>query len=829
MLFERSYEKGGDFLKIDLGTFALILILSNIIQAIFIYFQAAINKKYQGLKEYALGSIFLSLGFLFIFLQSIAQHAFIINITGNSLIILAAMFQYIGLMRFIGRKVNLRFICLLLAISVSFLTYFSIYNNITLRVVDVASAISLIFFMTARGLLRKGKSLIVFQTRVLGSIYLVFALLSLIRAITAIFSEPLYTSFTPVIMQVLSYATVFTITLFTTFGFIYIINLRLISEISESKEHFEQIFNLSPDAALITTFSDGRIVNFNQGFIGYFGYTHDELIGKSLYDLNIYEDINSLQDTLRILNEKGLIKNTEKRFICKDNRRIICIVSYEKIIINGTPHIISFAHDITERKANEDGLKESEEKYRFLTEFASDVTWVYDLTNKKYEYVSPSVFELRGITAEEAVRERFEDSFTPETFPILKDLIVKNMKVIPSNHISNEYFIAEVQQPCNNGVNIWAEISIKFNISDLGNIEIFGVSRNIEKRKKFEKQVIYLSYHDQLTGLFNRRFYEEEIKRIDKPENLPIALVMIDVNGLKLINDAFGHVTGDILLEKVSNVFKSECRENETVARIGGDEFIVFLQKTSSEAAKRFIERIQTSVSRENIYDITLSLSLGYAIKQESNDDISKILNKAENDMYRNKLSEKSTLRNTSIVAILNLVYKKSSFEKLHSKRVEALCENIATKLNWDKEAVAEIKAAGLMHDIGKIGVDDSIINKPSRLTDFEFSEIKRHSETGFRILSSSNEFDKIAEYVLEHHERWDGKGYPRGLKGEEISIQARIITIADSYDVMKSERAYCNNMSENEAVIEIKKCAGTQFDPKLSRFFIENILEKTW
>ena len=816
-------------MKIDLSTVAIILILSNIIQAVFIFVHAAINKKYQGLKEYAMGSIVLAVGFLFIFLQSLVKPSAFIDVIGNSLIILAAIFQYSGLMRFIGSKVNYRFIFVLFIVSCFLLSYFSIYSNITARVVDVAVTISIIFAITAQGLFKKNLTLIVYKTKALGFMYILVAMLSLIRAVTAIVSQPLYSSLTPVAMQVLSYLTVFIVTLFTTFGFIYIINLRLISEIREGKEHFEQIFNLSPDAALLTSFSDGKIVNFNQEFLAYFGYTFNEIIGKSLYDLNIYEDINSRQDMLKILNEKGLLKNTEKSFIRKDGRRIICIVSYEKIMLNGAPHVISIAHDITERKVSEEGLKDSEEKYRFLTEFASDVTWVYNLSEKKYTYVSPSVFELRGLTAEEAENELFEDSFTPETFSILMDSITKNLEKIISTPESNDYFVTEVQQPCKNGEIIWTEVSTKYYYNDNGDIEIIGVSRNIERRKKFEKQVLYLSYHDQLTGLYNRRFYEEELKRLDTHQNLPIALVMVDVNGLKLMNDAFGHVSGDILLEKVSNVFKSECRSNEIVSRIGGDEFVVLLPKSNKEDAKKFVERLKAAISKEKIYDVNLSVSIGMAIKQNANDDILKVYNRAEDDMYRNKLAERSIIRKKTIAIIMNSLYKKNYVEKLHSKRVEGLCECIANELHWDKEAVNEIKTAGLMHDIGKIGISDFIVSKTDKLSEAEFNEIKRHVENGYRILSSSSEFNSIAEYIYEHHERWDGSGYPRGLKGEEISIQGRIIAIADSFDVMKSERAYCREISETEAISELKKGAGTQFDPDLARLFVEKVLEKPW
>jgi len=178
---------------------------------------------------------------------------------------------------------------------------------------------------------------------------------------------------------------------------------------------------------------------------------------------------------------------------------------------------------------------------------------------------------------------------------------------------------------------------------------------------------------------------------------------------------------------------------------------------------------------------------------------------------------------------IINTLYEKSNREMLHSKRVSEICEDIATKMNFARDDVNQIRIAGLMHDIGKIGIDGKILNKPEKLNNDEWTEMKRHPEIGYRILSSVNEFSEIADYVLEHQEYWNGKGYPRGLKGEEISMQARIITVADAFDAMTSNRTYGKALSEEEATNEIRRCSGTQFDPFIARVFIEKCLEKEW
>lgn len=184
-------------------------------------------------------------------------------------------------------------------------------------------------------------------------------------------------------------------------------------------------------------------------------------------------------------------------------------------------------------------------------------------------------------------------------------------------------------------------------------------------------------------------------------------------------------------------------------------------------------------------------------------------------------------MRVRTVQIILNAFYEKSKIEQLHSIKVSEICEAIAIKLNLDKAEVYQIKIAGLMHDIGKIEIDETILSKPEKLNAEEWNVIRKHSEMGYQILSSVNEFAKIADYVLEHHERWDGKGYPNGLKGEEISLPARIIAGADAYDAMTRKRTYSPALSEEAAVMEIKNCAGTQFDPEIVRIFVEKVLEK--
>lgn len=352
---------------------------------------------------------------------------------------------------------------------------------------------------------------------------------------------------------------------------------------------------------------------------------------------------------------------------------------------------------------------------------------------------------------------------------------------------------------------------------------------DISERKQKEKEILFLSYHDHLTGIYNRRFYEEELMRLDIKENLPMTLMMADVNGLKLINDSFGHFMGDQLLKKAADAMQKGCRKNDIVARLGGDEFIVILPKTDSSEAEEVVKRIKELSLAEKVGGVKLSISFGYETKYREEHNVQEIVKKAEDHMYRHKIYESSSTRGKTIDIIMSTLYEKSHRELFHSKRVSKLCEEIAVKMNLGQEFISQIKIAGLIHDIGKMGIDENILNKPEQLSVHEWAEMQKHPEIGYRILSSANEFSEMARFVLEHQERWDGTGYPKGLKGQEISLSGRIIGVADAYDAMTSDRSYRKGLSEEKVLKEIRKCAGTQFDPEVAKVFIEKVLEKTW
>ena len=332
-----------------------------------------------------------------------------------------------------------------------------------------------------------------------------------------------------------------------------------------------------------------------------------------------------------------------------------------------------------------------------------------------------------------------------------------------------------------------------------------------------------MSFHDQLTGLYNRHFFEEELLRLDTERNLPLTIALLDVNGLKLTNDAFGHKKGDELLVKVAENLKTECRFDDIIARIGGDEFVILLPKTSEQEASNIIERIYTSIENTKMDNIIISVSIGFDTKTNATQPVSEIFSKAEEHMYRKKLTESQSMRNKTISLILQSLNQADSKEKRHSENVSKIAVKIGELLNLNQQTLKEIELAGLMNDIGKIAINNEVLTKFGIFSESEMIEIRRHPEIGYHILKSVDEYAPLAECALSHHERWDGTGYPRGLKQDEIPFIARIIQIADAFDAMTSFRSYKETLSIQEALEEIKNNSGTQFDPDIVKHIALN------
>ena len=341
------------------------------------------------------------------------------------------------------------------------------------------------------------------------------------------------------------------------------------------------------------------------------------------------------------------------------------------------------------------------------------------------------------------------------------------------------------------------------------------------KRKQAEDEIIYLSFHDKLTGLYNRAFFEKELKRIDKMEYYPLSIILGDINGLKLTNDIFGHMEGDRLLKRIAGILKSSCRSNDIIARWGGDEFAVILPKTTRNEAHDVCNKIRKACSLAEGNVIQPSIALGSTTKSDPSCDLRQVLKEAEDRMYRHKLLEGRSARNAIISSLEKTLFEKSFETEEHAKRLMQLSYNLGKVMGLSESELDELHLLSILHDIGKIAISDAILAKPGRLTPDEWKEMRKHSEIGFRIAESSQELSHIAEHILCHHERWDGKGYPQGLKCAEIPRLSRILAVVDAYDVMTNERPYKKAVGIIEALDELERCSGSQFDPEVVCYFV--------
>ncbi|MDD3632074.1 MAG: diguanylate cyclase [Candidatus Caldatribacteriota bacterium] len=347
---------------------------------------------------------------------------------------------------------------------------------------------------------------------------------------------------------------------------------------------------------------------------------------------------------------------------------------------------------------------------------------------------------------------------------------------------------------------------------------------DITPRKEYEEKIKYLSFHDKLTGLYNRAYFEEELVKLDSNRNLPLSIVMGDVNNLKMINDTFGHQHGDHLLSRIAEVLKSCFRRSDVISRWGGDEFSAILPYTTRETGIGIINRIKKECQRRSTLTLPLSISFGIATKENSSENINAIVSEAESRMYRYKIFDRRASDSALIVSMKKaLQQKKYDTEEYRQSYIDCATK-FGETLKLEKTELNKLKLLSAICDIGKIAVSEDIILKKGWLSKEEWEEIKRHPEIGFRIARTSPELSNIANDILYHHEFWNGNGYPHKLKGEDIPLLSRIIHIVDAYQAMTNERPYRGAMSKEEAIEQLRSRRGSQFDPILTDKFINMV-----
>jgi diguanylate cyclase (GGDEF)-like protein len=440
-------------------------------------------------------------------------------------------------------------------------------------------------------------------------------------------------------------------------------------------------------------------------------------------------------------------------------------------------------------------------------------------------YVSDSFTEAVNINQGMIMGKKFSE--------IVVDMDIFGFKefyfnIIPKSKVKYELYIKELDRWY--VINSFTDMSNNENELVIYYVDITDIKQN-QHSLTTNNNIYYLQdretilYRDKLTGLYNKTFFEEELARLDTKRQLPISLIMGDINGLKLINDAFGHSMGDSVLKKAAGIMTNSFRDEDIISRVGGDEFVILLPMTAEETALEIIERVKRKCENNPLEFIKINISFGVATKTSIDEDINKIYKKAEDRMYFNKLKESKEAK-LSMIKFLKKRLEKITYEtKSHYDRLKDISMLMAEVLNLSEHEKEELRLLSEFHDIGKIGVPKDILQKEGRLNSEEWNDVKRHSEIGYYIAKEIKDASSIDELILTHHERWDGKGYPGLLKNDEIPLIARIFALADAYDMMVNDRPFQTKMTKKAALEEIKKQSGSQFDPELAEIFI-NLME---
>ncbi len=570
---------------------------------------------------------------------------------------------------------------------------------------------------------------------------------------------------------------------------------------------------------------EGVLTFVNYAYCRFMGKEEEELIGSNFLAVLPDEARNKIMEQHSNLSPQNPVVTYEHQVVMP-NGEIFWQQWVDRAIYDEQGAILEMqgvGRDVTDQKKAEAALQESEEKYRKILETTAEGFYEVDLKGK-FVACNRAMAEMLGYREEEvigmsykalckdpdAVFQEFNQAFTrgKSKFSIVMEMIRKD-----------------------NSIGI-ADISVSLIYDQEGNINGFrGMGRDITERVKLEEHLKHVSLHDELTGLYNRRYFENELYRLDRSREHPIAIVSADLDGLKLINDTLGHNVGDRYLKAGAELLKNTLRASDILARVGGDEFVLLLPRTGREATEELVARIRRQIDEHNHSKsaLPLSISIGLAVNKEGKQPLEETYKQADAAMYRDKLARGKKARSAIISSLLTSLSKRSNLGEGTATLVPELSIKLAQAVNLDNKRLANLKLLSRVYDLGKVNMPDHIIHsslmsKTAELKEADREAIRRHPEVGYRIASASPDLAEVADLILKHHENYDGSGYPLGLKGEEIPLECRILAIASAYSAMISPRSYAQNRSKKEAIAELKRFSGSQFDPQLINIFTKII-----
>lgn len=358
--------------------------------------------------------------------------------------------------------------------------------------------------------------------------------------------------------------------------------------------------------------------------------------------------------------------------------------------------------------------------------------------------------------------------------------------------------------------------------SETEDMAVMMILTDITERLQAEAQIRFLSYHDKLTSLYNRAYVEAMLPELEQAEALPLSIIMVDMNGLKLINDVFGHQQGDLLLQSMARVLQNSCRQTDIIARWGGDEFVILLPNSDQENGRKIYERIQRACEQVSGCVIPLSAAAGMATRESNAVQLAELLAIAESRMYSDKLQKSKEVRKSIVENLEGLLVSRYFEINGHAERLQQLAfsfiDYVGIELTpMEKKLLFQLTT---LHDIGKVAISPEILGSRRPLSASEWDMVKSHSEAGYRLAQSIGE-PALGELILAIHERWDGEGYPCGLKGDQIPLLARVFAIVDVYDTITHDRPYKSAITQAAALAELTAGMESHFDPMLVHQFV--------
>jgi diguanylate cyclase (GGDEF)-like protein/PAS domain S-box-containing protein len=606
--------------------------------------------------------------------------------------------------------------------------------------------------------------------------------------------------------------------------------VRAKEELRANQESLSLLFNSTAEG-IFGLDKKGYITFVNKSCLRLLGYKSSyDLIGKHIKVImgDEYDEV-IFYDRFQKVLESGIGHYYEvDPFIRADGSDFVAEYYIYPQSSNGNiiGSVVTF-FDITEEIKTQNELYEAERSMSVLLANLPGLAYRCDFDEKyTFRFASQGCYDLIGYYPESLINNRdlcFQDLIVPK----YREYLWEKWNALIGK---NEIFREEYEIICADGKQKWVLEQGQIIYDNNNNVvALEGIIIDIDEQKQKQAEIEYLSYHDVLTGLNNRTSYERQKKIYLSEKYLPLSIIVGDINGLKLINDALGHFEGDKVLIQTAKLLK-QAMPNYFIARTSGDEFLILLPNTDSVTAYEKMKHLNSAVEEYNASISTellrINLALGFATYESLAHNFSDVVAIAEDYMYKRKLNDRLSSHSAIVSSIRNTMYERSKTTEEHAERMKQLSQMMGKALNLSQIELDELALVSTLHDIGKVGIDDRILNKPDKLTEEEWVEMRRHPEAGYRICMASPELASIAPYVLHHHERWDGTGYPAGIKGEDIPLLARIISIVDAYDAITEDRPYRKARSKEFALEEILKNAGTQFDPNLAKLFV-NLMKK--